>query len=97
LLIYLAPWIGAFAAWKFRIDKIPWPMLPLSLALSTAGVVEFAMSILTDALDTARHLFMFQVITELLILMIAAALLNLLSRTAPAHREAASALRLARV
>ena len=33
------------------------------------------MASLTDALDIARHLFMFHVITELLILMIAAALL----------------------
>jgi len=38
------------------------------------------MASLTDALDIARHLFMFHVITELLILLIVAALLDLWSR-----------------
>jgi hypothetical protein len=39
-------------------------------------MLEFAMASLTDALDIARHLFMFHVITELLILMIIAAFIS---------------------
>ena len=61
-------------------ERLRWPLMPLALALSAGGMVEFAMASLTDALDIARHLFMFHVITELLILMIAAALLNLLEQ-----------------
>jgi hypothetical protein len=50
-----------------------WPLLPVALLLSVAGVMEFAMSSLTDAMDTSRHLFVFHVITELLILLLVAA------------------------
>ena len=76
LLIYLAPWLAAFAAWKLKLDRLRSPVIPVALALSAAGLLEFAMSSLTDALDNARHLFLFHVITELLILLIAAALLT---------------------
>jgi hypothetical protein len=78
LLFLLAPW----AAWLGG-RKWPWlrsPLLPLALMLSAAAVVEFSMAILTDALDNSRHLFLFQVLTELLILMLTAALLNLWDR-----------------
>jgi hypothetical protein len=78
LLIYLAPWVTALLAWKY--DRLRWSLMPLALALSAGGILEFAMASLTDALDIARHLFMFHVITEMLILMIAAALLDLWSR-----------------
>ena len=79
-LFYLAPWVAALVAWKFKMDRLRWPLLPLALALSAGGLVEFAMASLTDALDIARHLFMFHVITEVLILMTTAALLSLFSR-----------------
>jgi hypothetical protein len=72
-------------------------VIPLALALSAAGAMEFAMATLTDAMDLPRHLFMFQVITELLILMIAAALLSLLGKPTPARDETASELGMARV
>jgi hypothetical protein len=74
LLIFLAPWAAWVAGWKWRWLRTP--VLPLALALSAAGMVEFAMSALMDALDNSRHLFIFQVITELMILMIAAGLLH---------------------
>jgi len=44
-------------------------LLPLALTLVTAGVAEFAVCTLADAIDTHRHLFLFHVITETLILM----------------------------
>ena len=76
-LFYLAPWIAMLAAWRYKIAAMKWPVMPVALALSAAGLLEFAMAILTDALDISRHLFMFHVITELLILMTAAGLLSL--------------------
>jgi hypothetical protein len=78
LLIYLAPWIALAAGWKWRWLRSP--LLPLGIMLSVAGIGEFTMSTLTDALDNSRHLFVFQVITEMLFLMIVAALLNYFSR-----------------
>ena len=81
LLFYLAPWAAALAAW--RLKRLRSPALPLALALSAAGLVEFAMSALTDAMDNARHLFLFHAITETLILLLAAALLSLLSKRGP--------------
>ena len=44
------------------------PLLPLALVLVMAGIAEFAICTLADAIDTHRHLFLFQVITETLIL-----------------------------
>lgn len=73
ILIFLLPW--AVAAWQ----RYPWT--PVMLTLSAAGILEYPLSTLADALDTARHLFLFQVITELLILLLAATFL-----TAIAHR-----------
>ncbi len=70
LLFYLAPWIVWIAGWKWSTLRSP--IMPLALVLSAAGVMEFAMSTLTDALDNSRHLFMFQVITEVMILFFAA-------------------------
>ncbi len=81
ILIYLAPWIAALVAWMRNDDLLRWRVMPPALVLSAAGILEFAMSALTDALDNARHLFLFHVITELLIVMIVAALLDRVSRT----------------
>ena len=89
ILIYLAPWIYAVAAW--RRPRLSNPLVPLALLLSTAGVLEFGLSTLTDALDTPRHLFIFQVITEVMILLIAACVLQLASnwREARLHKREA--------
>jgi hypothetical protein len=70
VLIFLAPWIALFTPLRLRFG----PLLPVALALSAAGIEEFCFSALTDALDNSRHLFLFQVLTELLILLLAAAL-----------------------
>jgi hypothetical protein len=78
LLIYLAPWLAWIAGRKWR--GLRSALLPLALILSTMGVVVFAMSALTDALDNSRHLFVFQVITEVMIVMIAASLLRLVDQ-----------------
>jgi len=78
LLIYLAPWFIGLASWKWR--RLYSPVLPVTLALSAAGILEFAMSALTDALDNSRHLFLFQVITEVMVLMLSAGLLYLVGR-----------------
>jgi len=80
LLFYLAPWIVALVAWRYKLSPLRWRLTPLALALSAGGVLEFAMASLTDALDIARHLFLFHVITELLILLMVAALLDLWSQ-----------------
>jgi len=49
----------------------PWQRIggSLSLALSGAGVSEFVVTSLFDALETQRHLFLFHVITEALIVL----------------------------
>lgn len=46
--------------------------LPLALTLMVAGVGEFAICTLADAVDTHRHLFLFHVITDSLVLTLAA-------------------------
>lgn len=43
--------------------------LPLSLTLAVAGLLEFGVCTLADALDTARHLFLFHVISTALLLL----------------------------
>jgi hypothetical protein len=45
------------------------PLLPLALALAAAGASEFALCTLADGVDTHRHLFLFQVITDALLLL----------------------------
>ena len=80
-LIYLAPWAVAFAAWKWKIAGLHWPAMPLALALSASGLTEFALSSLTDAVDTARHLFLSDEPRNSWILLIATALLTVMQRT----------------
>jgi hypothetical protein len=104
LLIYFAPWAAWLAGWRpgWRLSqrRLQWRFMPLALALSAAGLLAFPMATLTDALDTARHLFLFHVITELLLVVIAAAVLDLMSpeqaeeRRPVALHEAAPARRL---
>lgn len=50
------------ASWADR-----WPLYPLVLTLAVAGTAEFHFAVLLDATETARHLFFFHVITEILI------------------------------
>ena len=45
------------------------PTLPLALALVASGVIEFAVCTLADGVDTHRHLFLFQAVTDLLLLL----------------------------
>ena len=44
------------------------PLLPLALTLACAGIAEFTLCTLADAIDTHRHLFLFHVITDALLL-----------------------------
>ena len=53
-----------------------WPLYPVSLALAIAGAMEFACAALLDCIETARHLFLFHVITEILIVCAVAAVLS---------------------
>jgi hypothetical protein len=78
LLFYLLPWAAWIAGWKW--PALRWRVMPVALTLSVAGMGEFAMTTLTDCLDNSRHLFVFHVITEMLILMIAAAVLDYFGR-----------------
>jgi len=52
-----------------------WPLCAMTAALTAAGLIEFPASVLLDAAETGRHLFLFHVITELLIVCTFAALL----------------------
>jgi hypothetical protein len=61
------------ASWAAR-----WPLYPLVLVLAISGAVEFVFGVLLDATETARHLFFFHVITEILIVCAAAQVFSLL-------------------
>ena len=56
-----------------------WPLYPVALALAVGGAIEFACAALLDCIETARHLFLFHVITEMLIVCAVAAALGLRS------------------
>ena len=58
---------------------------PLAVTLALAGLLEFAVCSLTDGLDTHRHLFLFQVLTEAVILLTTAFALSAI----PASRHRA--------
>jgi hypothetical protein len=62
------------ASWAAR-----WPLYPLVVVLAISGTVEFAFSVLLDATETARHLFFFHVITEILIVCAVALAFSLLT------------------
>jgi hypothetical protein len=59
-----------------------WAFLPLALTLVAAGTGEFAVCTLADGVDTYRHLFLFHVITETLILLVVGGGLGLARGTA---------------
>ncbi|MGA7239538.1 MAG: hypothetical protein WBY44_27905, partial [Bryobacteraceae bacterium] len=74
---------GASLLCAFRASLAKrWPLYPMTLLLAAAGVVEFLLPILLDGTETSRHLFLFHVNTEVLILCVCAALL--------AHRRRSS-------
>lgn len=66
LVLYALP---VLTAGVFRIRR---GLPPLIVTLFVAGVCEFLVCSLADAVDTNRHLFLFQVITETLFLLTAA-------------------------
>ena len=53
-----------------------WPFYPMAMMLVAGGVIEFLFCVLLDGTENGRHLFLFHVITELLILCAAAAILS---------------------
>jgi len=64
-----------------------WPLYPAVLALVASGTVEFLFSVLLDAAETARHLFLFHVVTELLIICAMAAVLSLVAGQACSQKS----------
>jgi hypothetical protein len=52
-----------------------WPFYPIALVLVLCGAIEFGCGALLDCLETARHLFLFHVITEMLIVCVVAGLM----------------------
>ncbi len=71
LVLYALPLLAAIwhAIRRFRPRA---HLLPLALTLSAAGVLEFLVCVLADAVDTNRHLFLFQIISDSLILVVVA-------------------------
>ena len=70
--------VGAVLCLAKRKWADRWPLYPLVLVLGLSGVLEFLFAVLLDATETARHLFFFHVLTELLVLSAFAALLGLI-------------------
>jgi hypothetical protein len=60
----------------------------ICLALAVMGIGEFCFASLTDAAQTDRHLFLFHALTDLTVVMTAAAGLELVSRLAARKRSA---------
>ena len=80
LVIFYAIMAGGAVACIMRAPLASrWPLYPLVLLLSSAGIVEFVLAVLGDCLETSRHLFLFHVITEILIVYGFAAILALLA------------------
>jgi hypothetical protein len=75
LLLYAAPLLAGAV---FALRRAPF--FPLVLTLAVAGISEFVLCTLADGIDTHRHLFLFHVITETLLLLIVGWILSV-----PAH------------
>jgi hypothetical protein len=58
---------------------VRWPLYPVAVALVIGGAIEFFASALLDCLETARHLFIFHVISEMLIICAVAAVLSMVA------------------
>lgn len=68
LILYALPLLAAIL-WRLGKLKCGAALIPLALTLMAAGALEFLICALADAIDTNRHLFLFQVISDTLILM----------------------------
>ena len=72
LLIWLYGLPVVAAIWHVARPRAQRPLImPLALALVVAGISEFVICSLADAVDTHRHLFLFHAITETVILLTA--------------------------
>jgi hypothetical protein len=72
--------LGALLSLRRPSWAARWPLYPLVLILVIAGALEFPFAVLLDATETARHLFFFHVITEILIVCAVAAAFGLVNR-----------------
>ena len=80
LVLYGLMGLGSAACLLSRERAARWPLYPIVMALAASGVVEFLFPVLLDGTETSRHLFLFHVITEVLIVCAAAGALGRLSR-----------------
>jgi hypothetical protein len=78
VLLYALMGIGALLCVFRRTWAERWPLYPLVITLVGCGTVEFLFPILLDGTETSRHLFLFHVITELVILCAFGAMLRVL-------------------
>jgi hypothetical protein len=81
LVLYALPLLAVLAYQMGRL-RLGSELLPLAVTLMCAGVLEFLICALADAIDTNRHLFLFQIISDLLILLLAAWVLRQMDRRA---------------
>jgi hypothetical protein len=84
VIFYVVMGIGSLLCLFRRSWAARWPLSPLVLLLAVSGIVEFLSSVLLDVIETSRHLFLFHVITELLIICAFAAILCMF-RPNPRH------------
>lgn len=89
VIFYLVLGIGSMVCFFRPAWAARWPLYPLVMVLTASGVVEFLFPVLLDGTETARHLFFFHVITEVLIVCMVAGVLSAvsgrLSRRSAAH------------
>ena len=78
VIFYLVMGLGSLVCSLRQEWAARWPLYPLVMVLAAGGTAEFLTSVLFDCVETSRHLFLFHVITELLILCALAALLETL-------------------
>jgi hypothetical protein len=78
VIFYFVMGTGSLLCLSRQTWAARWPLYPLILMLSVTGITEFLFAVLLDGTETARHLFLFHVITEVLILCGAAAILSTL-------------------
>jgi hypothetical protein len=76
---YLVMGIGSLLCCFRRTWSTRWPLYPVVLVLAVSGSVEYLFPVLLDGTETARHLFFFHVITELLVVCAFSAIPGLLS------------------
>ncbi len=76
VIFYCLMGVGSFLCFSSRTWAARWPQYPLVAALAACGAVEFLFALLLDGTEMARHLFLFHVITETLIVSAVAAILS---------------------